>query len=72
MAESSTESTHFHHHHPESVTDSVPGRHADVAMRGRVCHPSIKHPIFSSTLYPSTPPKRDKSILACLKALDPI
>lgn len=45
--------------------------HAEVAISGLVCHPSMRHPLFSSTLYPSPPAKRANNMLACLKAFDP-
>ncbi|KAJ6318405.1 hypothetical protein OIU76_013866 [Salix suchowensis] len=35
-------------------------------MSGRVCQPNIKHPLFSSTLYPSPPANRASNMLACL------
>ncbi|PON46845.1 hypothetical protein TorRG33x02_325080 [Trema orientale] len=39
-------------------------------MRGRLCQPSVKHPSFSSTQYPSAE-KSVRSMLACLNALEP-
>jgi hypothetical protein len=41
-------------------------RHAEVAISGRVCHPSVRQPSFSFTLYPSPPAKRASSVLAYL------
>lgn len=57
------ESTHF---------DSLSGSfHAEVAMSDLVCHPSIRHPLFSSTLYPSPPANKANKVLACLNAFEP-
>ena len=44
---------------------------AEVVIRGLVCHPNIKQPSCSSTLYPSPPANRANNILACLNAFDP-
>lgn len=53
------------------ITDWEPSFQAEVAMSGRVCQPNIRHPSFSSTLYPSPPANSAKSMLACLNALEP-
>jgi hypothetical protein len=50
----------------DSPDHAVERRHADVAMSGRVCQPRVRHPSFSSTLYPSPPAKSASSVLACL------
>ncbi|MFS8009796.1 hypothetical protein Hanom_Chr14g01289561 [Helianthus anomalus] len=63
--------TEFTNSSPSHVSTTLPGCQAEVAISGLVCHPNIKHPSFSSTLYPSPPANKAKSILACLNALDP-
>ncbi|RDX64470.1 hypothetical protein CR513_56973, partial [Mucuna pruriens] len=46
--------------------------HAEVPTSGLMCHPSMRHPLFSSTLYPSPPSANSPSnILACLNAFEP-
>jgi len=54
-----------------AITGFAASCHTEVAIKGLVCHPNMRHPLCSSTLYPSPPPKSASNMLAYLYAFKP-